>query len=130
MQSWEYLNKRSKEVSLNKFFPVVHAVLYLCRCSKSRENDSLLNLIHEQFSDGKRLAIPAIAIDPHTAQGKQLYGRLGNTDDGREKERWERWFSESTNVNQTAYPDKWESDFKSLVFNRITSQEDKNAKKD
>jgi replication-associated recombination protein RarA len=122
-QNWECLHKHNKQPELYKFFPVVHAVLYMCRCPKVRENDSLLNLVHEHFSDGKFLPIPEIALDSHTAKGRQLNGRLGNMKDGKELGRWERWFNESTVINKQAYPDQWEQSFKDLMFEKAKVSE-------
>ena len=70
--SWERLHKHNKEVSLDKFLLVVQAVLFLCRAKKSRENDSLSNLIEENFKDGKRLEIEEISIDSHRERGRKV----------------------------------------------------------
>lgn len=114
-QNWQAWHKHTKTPELTKFFMVVHAVLYLCRSAKNRENDSLLNLIHSQFSDGKRIEVPEIAKDIHTAVGKAQYGRLGQKD-GRELERWKRWFEESSVVSNVAGADPWHLDFQQLIY--------------
>lgn len=116
--NWEFMHKHNKEMTLSKCFLAIQATLYLCRASKVREVDSLTNLIHERFESNNRLEIPTEAIDPHTKQGKQLYGRFG-AKDGKEKARWDRWFQESSRISPVAFEDKWEADFKELIYDRI-----------
>lgn len=116
-QSWQAWHKHSKAPELTKFFMVVHAVLYLCRCGKNRENDNLLNLIHTHFEDGQRLEIPEIALDVHTAKGKAKYGRLGQKD-GCEMKRWKQWFEESSVVTNAKGNDLWLEPFKQLMFEK------------
>lgn len=116
--NWEFLHKHTKEMTLSKCFLAIQAVLYLCRSSKVREVDSLTNLIHERFEKDERITVPDEAIDPHTNQGKKLYGRFG-AKDGKEKDRWDRWFEESSQITNPTYKDKWESDFKKLIYDRI-----------
>ncbi len=112
--NWERLHKHTKDVNLSKCLLVIQSVLYLCRCKKVREVDSLANLLNERFNRGERIEIPEIAIDPHTQQGKLLFGRFGDND-GKEKDRRDRWFDESSVVTNKAYEDKWKEDFRELV---------------
>lgn len=116
--SWDRLHKNNKEVSLDKFLLVAHAVLFLCRAKKSRENDSLVNLIEENFKLGKRLEIPEVAIDPHSQRGRAIYGRFGNLNDDKEKLRLDKWFTEWASVKNEAYPDKYVNDLKKIWYDR------------
>ncbi len=120
--SWERLHKHSKEVSLDKFLLVVQAVLFLCRAKKSRENDSIANLIEERFKSGKRLEIDEISIDPHTEQGRAVYGRFGSLTDGKEKLRLDKWFSEWGYIEKEAYPDRWVDELKQIWYGKIKEQ--------
>jgi replication-associated recombination protein RarA len=53
----------------------VHAVRYLCGCTKDRSSDEMVNWIHHMSSLGKaRPTIPDYALDMHTAAG-QAQGR-------------------------------------------------------
>ena len=51
----------------------VHAVRYLCGCTKDRSSDELLNWIkYAVETEGKRPVIPDYALDMHTQAGRQL----------------------------------------------------------
>lgn len=117
--SWERLHKHNKEVSLDKFLLVIQAVLFLCRAKKSRENDSLANLIEENFKMGKRLEVDDVSIDPHTERGRAVYGRFGDLRDGKEHLRLNRWFDINAKISNEAYPDRWIDELKKVWYGRI-----------
>jgi len=69
--SWERLQKHNKLPSLDKFLLFTQAILYMCRAKKSREDDSLVNLIDENWKAGERLPVLDISKDSHTEVGKK-----------------------------------------------------------
>jgi len=108
--SWLEHHKNNKEPTLDKFLFVVHAILNLCRCKKSRENDNLANLIDENYRANKRLPIPEVALDPHCNEGRKTWGRFGDLTDGLEATRIRLWKKEWSKLDKLAYPDKWENE--------------------
>lgn len=120
--SWEKLHKHTKEPTLDKFLLPCQAILYMCSCKKTRENDSLVNLIHENWKNNKRLEIPQVAIDPHTEQGKQKFGKFGSLTDGKETLRIEKWFTEWGKTTNEAYKDKWEEKIKEIWLSKAKKQ--------
>ena len=112
--SWERYHKKVREPVLDKFLFIVQAILFMCRAEKSRENDSLANLVEENWKNGQRLEIQSEAKDPHCSVGRKVWGRFGDLTDGMEEKRIEMWFSEWSKVNKTAYPDKWETELKNI----------------
>lgn len=112
--SWERLHKHNKLPSLDKFLLIVEATIYMCRAKKTRENDSLVNLIEENWKSEKRLEVLDIAKDPHTESGRKIWGRFGNLTDGKEKIRIKKWFQEWGKVSNEAYKDKWEQEIKEI----------------
>lgn len=121
-ESWERLHKKTKYHTLDKFLFVVQAVLYLCRSEKSRENDSLANLIEENWNNREWLEVSEISKDPHTEIGRKKWGKFGDLTDGKEKKRVEMWFSEWASVNKTAYPDKWERKLKNIWLQKAKNK--------
>ncbi len=118
-QSWLLLHKHNKEPSLDKFLLCTQAILYLCRSPKSREADSLANLIEENFKMGKRLEIPTYALDPHCSVGKERWGRFSDKNDGKEKLRLDMWFSTWAYIEPKAYEDKWEAELKEIWYGKV-----------
>lgn len=116
--SWERLHKQNKEATLDKLLFPTQAILYMCRCKKTRENDSLVNLLDENWKNKKRLDIPQIAIDPHCEKGRKIWGKFGNLTDGKEKIRIEKWFSEWGHIANKAYEDKWEQEIKEIWLSK------------
>lgn len=111
--SWEVAHKQLKDNTLDKFLFIVQAVLHLCRAKKSRECDSLANLLEEHWKQGKRLTVPTYAIDPHCQRGKELHGRFGSMDG--EQERISHWFNTwSLVTNKANYPDKWQKELEQI----------------
>lgn len=57
----------------DRFLFALHAVRYLCRCTKDRSSDELFNWVkHAVEADLQRPVIPDYAIDMHTAAGRHL----------------------------------------------------------
>ena len=101
---------RSKNDSLCFVF---QAVIFLCRADKTRETDSLVNLIRTRFEQGERLAVPAYAKDFHTRSGR---AKLGNWQDGTDADVAERhrlWFDEYSRV-EPDMGDKYLDDLKKV----------------
>lgn len=121
-QNWLLLHKHNKEMTLHKCMLAIQASVYLAESPKVREIDSLVNLIdHRVQSESEMLDIPDYAIDPHTQKGKSIYGKFGK-DDGKEKERWIRWFEESALISNQASKDRWEKEFKEAVFSNLPEE--------
>lgn len=129
-ESWQLIHKRVKYHTNDKFLFVVQSILFMCRAKKSRENDSLVNLIDEHWKQGKRFEIPRYAIDPHCDRGKEEFGKFGDMEDGKEETRIEMWFSEWSKVNNLAYPDKWQEELKELWLRNITEYNRKDTSQD
>jgi replication-associated recombination protein RarA len=56
----------------DRYLIAVHAVRFLCRCTKDRSSDELFNWVkHAIDTDGQRPVIPDYAIDRHTVVGRQ-----------------------------------------------------------
>ena len=121
--NWEDLHKNNKEHSLDKFLLVAHAILYLCRSQKSRETDNLVNLIDENYQHNKRLQIPEFSLDPHTNQGKKIWGRFGNLTDNLEATRIRLWKKEWSKLDKLAYPDKWEDEILGIWLKRTKEKQ-------
>lgn len=71
---------------------IFQAVMFMCRAVKSREADSLVNLIRVQYERGTRHDIPEFAIDFHTRRGRAQHG---NWNDGSQEDidrRQRMWF--------------------------------------
>lgn len=120
--NWERLHKQNKEPTLDKLLLPIQAILYMCRCKKTRENDSLVNLIHENWKDNKRLEISQVALDPHCQKGRSVYGKFGDLEDGKEKERIKMWFKEWSFITNKAYEDKWEQEIKKIWLSKAEKQ--------
>lgn len=117
-QSWLLLHKHDKSPTLDKYLLCIQAILCLCRSPKTREADSLCNLIEENFKMGKRLEVPEFAKDSHTDVGRNEFGRFGDLRDGKEKLRLDMWFSTWAYIEPKAYEDKWEAKIKKIWYSR------------
>lgn len=112
--NWERMRKQSKEPTLAQLALVFQAIQAMCQAKKSREIDDLRNLIAQQYEQlGKRLEIPTLAKDCHTASGRKLYGRFGDND-GREEERLKQWRAEWNVVVPEACPSKYLDELKAV----------------
>lgn len=119
--NWNDLYKNNKDYSLDKFLSFVHAILYLCRSRKSRENDNLANLIEEEYNSGKRLEIQNYCLDSHCDRGRKKYGRFGDLKDGKEELRLKMWRDSWSQLDRLAYPDQWEDKILKIWGDRAKS---------
>lgn len=71
---------------------IMQAVMYLCRANKSREADSITNLIRSRFDLGQFLEIPDYAVDVHTKRGRGLHGKWGEGTEAENTERHRKWY--------------------------------------
>jgi replication-associated recombination protein RarA len=57
----------------DRFLFALHAVRYLCQCTKDRSSDEMLNWVKYTIeTEGQRPIVPEYAIDMHTAAGQRL----------------------------------------------------------
>ncbi len=57
----------------DRYLLALHAVRYLCRCTKDRSSDEFFNWVKYAIdTDGQRPVVPDYALDMHTASGRQL----------------------------------------------------------
>lgn len=123
--NWERMHKQTKEPTLAKLALVFQAIQYLCQAKKTREIDDLRNLIAQEYEHlGKRLEIPEIAKDCHTAVGRAKYGKFGDND-GREEERLRLWRAEWNVVEPEAYKGKYLEQLKAVEKEIIRRKEEK-----
>lgn len=90
------------------------AVIYMCRATKTREADSLVNLIRTEHTGGKQLSVPEFALDFHTKQGRQM---LGNWQDGSQDDidfRHKLWFDEYSKIEPDSGDDKYVAKLRKL----------------
>lgn len=93
---------------------IFQAIIYLCRSVKTREADSLVNLIRTEHAGGKLLEIPEFALDFHTKRGRQM---LGNWQDGTQDEidfRHKLWFDEYSKVEPDSGEDRYVAKLRQL----------------
>lgn len=69
------LNQMRKEFPYNDgdrpmFF--IHAIRYLCRCTKERSSDHVKNMVIHDFAHGKKPEVPEYALDMHTVRGREM----------------------------------------------------------
>jgi replication-associated recombination protein RarA len=72
IQSLHEMNSAfDRSVGERKLF-AVHAVRYLCKCTKDRSSDEMVNWVIHASDQGKFLpVIPEYALDMHTAEGQK-----------------------------------------------------------
>lgn len=88
---------------------IYQAVMFLCRAKKSREADSLANLIRTRYEQGERLEVKDFALDMHTKRGREIYGEwtAGTAEDVAERHRlWYDNFSKVSNDVGDRYLDE------------------------
>ncbi len=49
----------------------IHAIRYLCQCTKERSSDWLKNIVIHEFEQGRKPEIPDFALDMHTNRGRE-----------------------------------------------------------
>ncbi len=111
-QNYEATIDSKTRLSGNGALFIFQAVMYLCSSEKLREVDTLANLVIKEFKEGKRLEIPEVAIDVHTARGKQIHGRWEQGTDEEKTERAKKWYEIWSYVTPASkkpdkYLDKW-----------------------
>jgi replication-associated recombination protein RarA len=72
---------------------IMQAVMYLCRAEKSREADSITNLIRTNYEKGNFLDIPDAALDVHTKRGRGIHGKWGEGTEQENAERHNKWYT-------------------------------------
>lgn len=93
---------------------VFQGIIYMCRATKTREADSLVNLIRTEHANGNHLPIPSIAIDYHTKRGR---AKLGNWQDGTQDEvdfRHKLWFDEYSKIEPDSGEDRYVAKLRKL----------------
>lgn len=78
---------------------LMQATMYLCRAKKTREADSLANLIRTNIELGNLLEVPDYAVDVHTKRGRDKYGKWGEGTEADEKQRLLGWYDEWSKVS-------------------------------
>lgn len=78
---------------------LLQAVMYVCRAQKSREADSLANLLRTRYDQGERLEVQDYSLDMHTKRGRGIHGSWddGTADDKAERHR--KWYTEFSKVS-------------------------------
>lgn len=90
------------------------AIIYMCRATKTREADSLVNLIRTEHAGGKHIEVPEFAVDMHTKRGRQALGRW---QDGTQDEidfRHKLWFDEYSKIEPDSGEDKYVAKLRKL----------------
>ena len=93
---------------------IFQAIIYLCRSPKTREADSLVNLIRVKYEQGEIMEIPEFALDFHTRRGR---AKLGNWQDGTQDEidhRHRLWFDKYSKIDPDAGDDKYVAELRKL----------------
>lgn len=111
-QNYEATIDSKTRFSGNGSLFLFQAIMYLCSSEKVREADTLANLVIKEFKDGKRLEIPEVAVDVHTARGKSIHGRWEQGTDKEKSERAKKWYEMWSVVTPASkmpdkYLDKW-----------------------
>lgn len=83
------------------------AITYLCRATKTREADNLVNLIRSEHAAGKFLPIPEFALDMHTKRGRQMHGGWQDGDQLAIDERHRKWFDDFSKIEPDSGKDKY-----------------------
>ena len=95
-QSYHYVITSVNRGKNDSLVFIFQAVMFLCRANKSREADSLANLIRTRYAEGERLEVADYAKDMHTQAGRSIYGSWedGSAEDIAERHRlWYDTFS-------------------------------------
>lgn len=106
-ESWRFNVKKISEPTLGDFLFPLQCVLFLCRQPKTREGDSLGNIIAEDYKAGKHLEPPEYAIDSHTRRGRKKYGAFGTGDMIANETRVKLWFDCWARIFPVGKKDLW-----------------------
>lgn len=107
-EMWENNIRSIKDPTLGDFLFPLQAVLFMCRVEKTREGDSLANIVEEDFQKGVGPDIPEVALDPHTKRGRAIWGKWNSGNKEQNSKRIEMWFSEWAKVIPKGKKDPWE----------------------
>lgn len=83
------------------------AIIYMCRAIKTREADSLVNLIRTEYGNGKRLEVADFSLDMHTKRGRHIHGTWQDGTQAEIDERHRKWFDEFARVEPDAGDDRY-----------------------
>lgn len=114
MQNYQFAISAANRQKNDALVFAFQAVIYMCRATKTREADSLVNLIRTEHSGGQHLPIPDYALDFHTKRGRQI---LGNWQDGSQDEidfRHKLWFDEYSKVEPDSGEDRYVAKLRKL----------------
>lgn len=96
-ENWREQHKKKDAKHRPERLFLVHAILYLCSCGKSRIVDNAL-IVHYEGPRPRR-PMPDFALDRHTLSGRAL--RRG----------WEHFFTEGTRLeNEAPIPDSYQTE--------------------
>lgn len=111
---------RSKNDALVFLF---QAVMFLCRANKSREADSLANLIRTRYQQGDRLKVEDYSLDMHTRRGKAIHGAWEDGTDEDIANRHRKWYEVFSKVSPDV-GDRYLADLKKIkgLNDDITSE--------
>ncbi len=105
----------------------VHAIRYLCKCSKERSNDHIKTLLVQDFAKDCPLKIPEYALDMHTRKGRELgrdiahfYREASKVIPQLEMENYHQLYEKV--LNRALHPDESESKNKVESFEYIPFQ--------
>lgn len=96
------------------FVFLFQAIIYLCRATKTRESDSLVNLIRTEHEQGKRLELLPEAIDMHTKRGRQIHGSWQQGTQEEIDERHRKWFDEFSKIEPDSGEDRYVAKLRKL----------------
>ncbi len=92
---------------------IFQAVIFLSRADKTREVDSLVNLIRTRYEQGERLEIQNYSLDMHTKRGRAIHGHWDDGDDEAKAERHRKWYDTFSKV-EPDIGDKYLDDLKKI----------------
>lgn len=112
-QSYHYAITAQNRPKNDALCFIFQAVIFLSRADKTREVDSLVNLIRTRYEQGERLEIPEFAKDMHTKVGRSLHGAWddGSAEDISERHR--KWYDIFSKV-EPDIGDKYLDDLKQV----------------
>lgn len=112
-QSYHYAITAQNRPKNDALCFIFQAVIYLSRADKTREVDSLVNLIRTRYEQGERLEIPEVAKDMHTKVGRSIHGAWDDGDDQAKTERHTKWYDIFSKV-EPDIGDKYLDDLKKV----------------
>lgn len=93
---------------------IFQAITYLCRATKTREADNLVNLIRTEHANGKLLPIEDFSLDMHTKRGRQIHGGWQDGTQEEIDERHRKWFDEFSKITPDSGKDKYVAKLRKL----------------